>query len=145
MNYSEFFKTHSNSNLTTMPNERLRQVVRFKTQLVEFFKPTKDFHILPCDYPLEGMVGFTAFRQETADTEMSILLELKVAGKATQKEYETKEEFEKAFSEAWDSKFSIECCDDPVKRLSGFITENREERVWHFIAFSKLGPKPLEV
>jgi hypothetical protein len=118
-------------------NPVLQKVISLMNAFKEFFEFKKDFTVYPWDSPMEGAKGYVVFRGENGE-EKTFNIGVSVASPAISKKYDTKESFEQAFSDAWGAKLPIQLYDDPSSRLCGFIVESREDRVWHYISYSKV-------
>jgi hypothetical protein len=137
MNHLEFLEKRKSVNSSEISFIRAKEVASSLNPLLKFFEPKFKFHVLPTDDLLKGKVGLAIFSVEN-EIETTMELQFSVSSEAKLKEYKTAKEFHKAFLDAWESKISIQAYDDPIKRLAGFITENREERIWHYIPFTRL-------
>jgi hypothetical protein len=91
--------------------------------------------ILPCDSPLEGTYGFVVFTN-TPEGEKSVYLQRKVWANAVTNQIKTRSEFDKIFSEAYSADYKIIPCDDPVKRILGFLVLKNSSVTWYCISLT---------
>jgi hypothetical protein len=139
MNYRELRETEK-----VISEERTKEMMTIKEDLCSlFFKPIEkrsDINILPADDPLRGIKGYILWRKDDS-TEISTNVQIrigKIVAVPMNKAYKSKEEFDKAFYDAWESEKPMYVYDDPIRELCGFIVESRNSRMWHHIPLSLL-------
>ena len=91
--------------------------------------------VLPCDVPLEGTFGFIIFT-DTPKGEKSVYLQRKIWADTTTVQIKTRSEFDKIFSETYTADYKIIPCDDPMKRLLGFIVLKNSSAIWYCITLT---------
>ena len=139
MNYMEFRETDQK----LMIKERTTEMMAIKNGLFELFEVSPDSEeivMLPADDPLGGTRGYILWKTKN-DKEISANIMIRVTRPVDEPSgitYKSREEFDKAFSEAWESGKPLYLCDDPVRRLCGFVIESRDSRVWHHITLTAL-------
>jgi len=142
MNYAEMKR-----NEQIFPPWRVEEMATVKRGLCDVFWPDTgddkrvDLVVLPCDDPIGGKLGYTLFNGQDG-SDLQAVIQVRYAAPAEPIFHNTGDGFNRAFSEAWDSGKTMYLCDDPVKRLCGFIVEGREYRRWHHINESDLREMP---
>jgi len=106
-------------------------------EAVRFFSNDETITVLPADEPVKGLKGFVIWRINEEDEEEVANPLFRVAEEAQIVNVENKEEFNNIFSDAWERNYPITQCDDPVKRLFGFIVTKRTNRTLYRISLTK--------
>ena len=93
-------------------------------EVVKHFAPfvsKSDVHILPCDEPEKGCVGFNVFCEDDKKIEHSGIVSVKIFPDPQKIMISSKEEFENIYNKAKFADYLIQQCDNPVTRTLGFI------------------------
>jgi hypothetical protein len=115
-------------------------------EIMEHFAPLfvnkkSVIHILPCDDPEKGCIGFNVFAHVEENGEMvehSGIMSFKVNNEVQKVKLSSKEQFEEFYKTAKDNDHLIQDCNDPITRTCGFIVHKGSGSFYYYLPLANM-------